>query len=1525
MAIDQERVKNNIVRAEVDGDTLKFAAVPHVVTESEESRRKNRDVLADRATIAGAAERGFMGRMWYGLTETYQRLRRRDALRELHDNGNDINLGSAALERAKDQVREMITQERDEITATAISRNISNDVGEGDSTWVLDEDTAGSERQEEIVAWARSIVSEYATGQIDQARMRELSENLSCELRDELPDLFTQTTIGSDLTYIAEAAKTAYVANQERIKAVDLDLQICFGQVDAGMATAEKRDLADRLVDWAQGSRARAVLVNPLTIGASASAIAVGAKAPFRSIPVIGGIAGGAFAAARRWSKENKDRDLRIREEEIGYDVPGPARHTGVERVLSGLVGQTDFRETSYQPRAALEVTEQLEQLAGADAAEKQTQAWRDNAINLLADTRVRLAASEELGVGLIRYGRIRGEDGQVEVTGISTINQDRLALILAARETQRQLVSEIGQADFDQRYEATEDWVMDQVADQYEEADSRFFRSKLLMSARSGAFGFGVGVLGGLGIHEIGEGIEHVSRKVADVFHQAHEQRMVPDQKDVSLGHGNVINADGTNVGHQGLQVDVASGVNAHLDAAKHTLSVDVPANGADAAKHFEIAYQPGMTQDQIHAALVKAGLEGKVDILHSGINVPSHLSTDDILKQDYLAQHHLVDVTNQPHGIDFGHAQFLGDRHEYNELTLYQHDATHWSMGPHGLDGSALKPFVYKNEPAWADPSIVSNAPVNPDSLVAFYQITDAHGQLHTVLAPQTGGHFTLPQEFVDPATGKVDGVSIIGYGMVKDAHGKLIDGNQVLTHPELMNGATLHSMASVAVEQKGHMIAGTHVDMSTVKISDLTAHVPGSHPESFDVPNKFVFDIPPIATPFAPRLFPKIAEAPGVTYGEYPEYLYGEIQEPDYGEQLTEEEIARRQEDQARELLGRRLSAQESYLTTIRDKYSLDNQSNRSQIMLQRLNGRSKGYLDELEEVNRSLPPMSEKARMTVVIPAFNEEAKIEKTLRSWINQQGFRGDDFDPEQIEVIVLVNRPNSNTSFDRTRQVIEGLKREPSFAGFAIHVVEKTFNFQSNLETVASRDGRAIKVLPGVRMGMVYKYAADLALLRNASRKDQERKASHLIRTGGADVFGRNPYFASRVFSVFEDNPALEQYVSRSDYHPSIYRKLPLLHFAQRLNEMMNLQYTRRKSNIGLGTYRMAIYAEAGGFDPGKDIREEIDLSYRIRKIIEREEKQGIKARERQLVVNALDDPRRAIATIWAGKPITQLYDSWADQEVRRIDVADVLKKRVPKQARLTKENVEKQVEAVFRFYFRYLLDSPSMARIPRKQKVLRAYNLATRYLNRSLKVLGVDNYEISHKKDLAIEYGKSDRQLAENISVSVKDISELKRLVKRYPKRKRPEWIERVGLKRGHGFVEAERGKMKFLRAERIVRRSLGLSDQEFEEAAKIASKRSSAEQERRPLYEWVVLLHKAKELGEKSEDLDELSDLPELLKARRTSAEMHQKLTKHAAVAAIARMSREPVKVGRVASLRTKVVQSVPVVRKVAPRTS
>lgn len=400
-------------------------------------------------------------------------------------------------------------------------------------------------------------------------------------------------------------------------------------------------------------------------------------------------------------------------------------------------------------------------------------------------------------------------------------------------------------------------------------------------------------------------------------------------------------------------------------------------------------------------------------------------------------------------------------------------------------------------------------------------------------------------------------------------------------------------------------------------------------------------------------------------------------------------SEEERKNAELKTPQELIEQRIQAQQIYLETLRNKYVTANQDPKVQTALADLNGGTKGYAKELEEVNASLPPMNKNIKLSVVIPAYNESRKILKTLNNWTNQLNVvDGKPINPQEVEIIILVNRPNTSRSFDDTADQIEKFKQEhPDFAG-SIHVLRKTFNFQNQQ---VERNGQTVEV-PDVKMGTIYRYGADLALLRNLNRADIDRLrvANHLIRTGGADVSGRSPFHIARVFAFFDQYPQLEQYVSLSDYHPDIYKKLPLLYLVRKLSDGMNEFLTKGRSHIGLGTYRAGIYAEAGGFDFGVKIAEEVNLSRRMRRVMKNREG-GVEAvRKRELVLNALDDPRRDIATLFADKEITRAYDDYEiNDAVRKIELNEVLTNDVPPGAQLNAENAQKQVSAIFRLYF--------------------------------------------------------------------------------------------------------------------------------------------------------------------------------------------------------------------------------------------
>lgn len=371
------------------------------------------------------------------------------------------------------------------------------------------------------------------------------------------------------------------------------------------------------------------------------------------------------------------------------------------------------------------------------------------------------------------------------------------------------------------------------------------------------------------------------------------------------------------------------------------------------------------------------------------------------------------------------------------------------------------------------------------------------------------------------------------------------------------------------------------------------------------------------------------------------------------------------------------------------TVRDYQTRKREAIRLQSFLYSLNREPRDYIAELEEVNTSLKPMSSETRLSILIPAYNESTRIERTLETWTTQQLKEdGTPINPHEIEIVVLVNRPNTSKSFDNTREVIDAFrKKHPEFAD-SIQVIEKTFNFESVTKKVGAQD----REFPDVRMGTIYRYLTDLAILRNTRRlsegASEEVVAQHVMRTGGADVYKRSPYHVAHILNSFTDTE-IEQYVSLSDYSPEVYEKLPLLFLAKQLQENMNEDLTHGLSHIGLGTYRAALYAEAGGFEHSMKVAEEMELSKRVRRVLQKRGGSMEQYRRRDLVLNALDDPRRDIATLYQGRAITRAYEDYQEnQSIRSMDIAEILAGDIPDRAQLTTDNLSVQADGIFKLY---------------------------------------------------------------------------------------------------------------------------------------------------------------------------------------------------------------------------------------------
>lgn len=456
----------------------------------------------------------------------------------------------------------------------------------------------------------------------------------------------------------------------------------------------------------------------------------------------------------------------------------------------------------------------------------------------------------------------------------------------------------------------------------------------------------------------------------------------------------------------------------------------------------------------------------------------------------------------------------------------------------------------------------------------------------------------------------------------------------------------------------------------------------------------------------------------------------------------------------------------------------------EAKRLQIFLNSLNKEPRDYLTELEEVNGALLPMGENARFSIVIPAYSEGKNIQQTLRSWTEQIDLSGNAIDPSQIEILVLINRPNETKQFDQTDLEIEKFKQaNPQFAS-SMQYVQKTFNFPN--KKVKAVDGTE-KEVPDVHMGTIYRYATDLAMLRNLNRngKSHERIANHVIRTGGADVVARSPYHVARIIDSFEKNVPQEQYVSLSDYHPDVYKKIPLLFMTKKLQDQMNEQLTKGLSNIGLGTYRASLYARAGGFEPRVKIAEEMELSRRMRKVLRESHEDLRKARKRDLIINALDDPRRDIVTLFAGKTITEAYSDYnTNLTVRDTNIKEILEKDIPPVVELTPQNLSKQANAILKLYIEQFFD-PS-----RQQLEPHATLAAIKALQGSLASLGIKQEDIHisfsgqpFDEDLLKKSSLPINEIKDRVSLeitSVPSVDEISRLLEEEYKKYHGEWIE-------------------------------------------------------------------------------------------------------------------------------------------------
>ena len=336
------------------------------------------------------------------------------------------------------------------------------------------------------------------------------------------------------------------------------------------------------------------------------------------------------------------------------------------------------------------------------------------------------------------------------------------------------------------------------------------------------------------------------------------------------------------------------------------------------------------------------------------------------------------------------------------------------------------------------------------------------------------------------------------------------------------------------------------------------------------------------------------------------------------------------------------------------------------------LYQLNGLKRSYLDELRVLNHGLPPMDENCKLSVVIAAANEAKNIRRALDGWTTQQH----KLDPREVELIVFANKPNSQVQWDTTVEEVNAFKRDNP--QYAVHVVRKEFNFPEGT-TAIKHGSESLSVPSGVKMGMIFKVASDLSLLRNLSRENGD-KANHLLVTTAADVVARHPKFVRSILSTTKQDPSIDFIRFKHSFPPAIAKRVPLLWaFHQYRNTFADLFHAGSPRRHG--AVKLAKYAEVNGFNPATKVAEEIELGKRLAQA-------GAKIQQHDFV-GVLDNPRRSLHAILTSSPVVGEYSDFDEREAIEKLSADKLV-QFPPHADLTPENLSREITSHVNAYIK-------------------------------------------------------------------------------------------------------------------------------------------------------------------------------------------------------------------------------------------
>ncbi len=313
----------------------------------------------------------------------------------------------------------------------------------------------------------------------------------------------------------------------------------------------------------------------------------------------------------------------------------------------------------------------------------------------------------------------------------------------------------------------------------------------------------------------------------------------------------------------------------------------------------------------------------------------------------------------------------------------------------------------------------------------------------------------------------------------------------------------------------------------------------------------------------------------------------------------------------------------------------------------------------HKQEVERLSVGLPPMDERCRVAVLIPARFESANLANLLDQYSKQVDKNNQPLDPNTFEINILVNLKRSETPDDSVRVINQWKTAHPD-----IHV---------NAIDVAFDDAVA-------RVGLARRVLTDITLRRSVNRRSQT--GSLYLESEDADVVSVDRRTISKLTDDFDLQPSVDVLRGTQDRQPEVLVKNDLLFFSRRLwdfaeiflrnpkfrptnNAEADFVWHRVISGGWNTAYSAEAYVQVGGHDTSMGIGEDMDIGQKISVL------RGSKDQEGRFVHNTWtakasglrmsSSPRRFIDGI--DQKINP-YDDFENQAVKKIPINELLQR---------------------------------------------------------------------------------------------------------------------------------------------------------------------------------------------------------------------------------------------------------------------